>query len=63
MLHIRPPKVRRDVGCAEWQGEQEDPEKAEHNPRQHEEEEEDESAHRWLVCQAQTLFSYLGLVA
>jgi hypothetical protein len=37
------------VGCAEWQGEQEDPETAEHNPRQHEEE-EDESVHPWLLC-------------
>jgi hypothetical protein len=47
MLHIRPPKGSRDVGCAEWQGEQEDPETAEHNPRQHE---EDESVHPRLLC-------------
>jgi hypothetical protein len=46
MLHIRPPKGRRDVGCGEWQGEQ-DPETAEHNPRQ---KEEDESVPRWLLC-------------
>jgi hypothetical protein len=46
MLHIRPSKGRRDVGCAEWQGEQ-DPETEEHNPRQ---QEEDESVPPWLLC-------------
>ena len=48
MLHIRPRKGRRHVGCAEWQGEQ-DHKAAEHNPRQ-QEEEEDESVHHWLLC-------------
>jgi hypothetical protein len=60
MLHIRPPKGRRDVGCAEWQGEQEDPEAEEHNPRQHEE--EDQSVHPRLLCYAQSLFSYSGFL-
>src|SRR5215204_5966977 len=60
MLHIRPRKGRRDVGRGEWQGEQEDPETAEHNPRQ--QEEEDESVHRWLLCYVQSPFSYCGSV-
>jgi hypothetical protein len=58
MLHIRPPKGSRHIGCDEWQGEQ-DPKTAEHNPRQ---QEEDQSVHPWLLWCVQSLISFSGFL-